>query len=84
MTEIKLKKKDFEFMKTLNKDEMALGMIGSRMGLEKYEIQRIFNNLEKLGMLTSRKERRKRFVKLTKNGKYFNDFYKRQKKHGNE
>ena len=84
MTEINLKKKDFEFMKILNNNEMALGEIGSKMRLEKYEIQRIFNNLQKADMIISRKEKRKRLVKITKKGKYFNEFYKRQKKQGNE
>ena len=71
-------------MKILNNNEMALGEIGSKMRLEKYEIQRIFNNLQKADMIISRKEGRVRFVKLTKKGKYFNEFYKRQKKQGNE
>ncbi len=79
MTKLNLKKKDFEFMKILNNNEMPLGMIGSKMGIEKYEIQRIFNNLVKSGMIISRKEGRKRLVKLIKNGKYLNDWYQRSK-----
>ena len=84
MIEINLKKKHFKFMKILNSKELSLGMIVSKMGLKKYEIQRIFNSLEKSGMVLSRKQGRKRLVKLNKNGKYFNEFYKRQKKQGNE
>lgn len=79
MTNISLRKKDFEFMRILGNREISLGKIGSKLRLDKYKIQRIFNNLEKADMIISRKEGRRRFVKLNKNGKYFNEFYKRQR-----
>ena len=80
MIEINLKKKHIKFMKILNSKELSLGVIGSKMGLKKYGTQRIFNSLEKSGMVVSRKQGRKRLVKLNKNGKYFNEFYKRQRR----
>ncbi len=75
--EIAFKKKDFEFMRILGKKELPLGKIGEELGTEKYETQRIFNNLDKRGMIYSRKEKRQRFVKLNNNGKYFLAFYLR-------
>lgn len=77
---INLKEREFVFMKILGEKERSLGVIGSEMKLGKFVIQRIFNKLEESGMLDSRKDGRERLVKLNKNGKYFNEFYKRQRK----
>ena len=76
---INLKERDFVFMKILGEKELPLGVLGSKMGLHKFSIQRIFNKLEQSGLIDSRKDGRERLVKLNKNGKYFNEFYKKQK-----
>ena len=78
--EIVFKEKDFEFLKTLKNKELTLKEIGSKLKIQKQYIQRIFKNLEKSGMLESRKKGRNRFVKLNKNGRYFLNFYLRGKR----
>ena len=78
--EIVFKKKDFEFLKTLKNKELTLKEIGLKLGMIKQYTQGIFKNLEKSGMLESRKEGRNRFVKLNKNGRYFLNFYLRRKR----
>ena len=79
MTDLNLKKRDFEFMKVVGKETLSLGYIKQKMKLEKYEIQRIFNNLARAGMVDSKKVGRIRVIKLNKNGHYFRDWYQRNK-----
>ena len=76
--EIALKEDDFEFMRILGKNELSLGKIREELGTEKSKTQKIFNNLNKRGMIDSRKEGRERLVKLNSNGRYFLAFYLRQ------
>lgn len=76
--EIALKEKDFEFMKVLKRKEASLGNIREELGIKKSQTQKIFNNLNKRGMINSRKEGRERLVKLNNNGIYFLNFYLRQ------
>ena len=75
---IAFKEKDFEFLKALKNKELTLKEIGLKLGMIKQYTQGIFKNLEKSGMLESRKEGRNRFVKLNKNGRYFLNFYLRK------
>lgn len=81
---ITLRKNDFEFLRYLANRELALKQIGEELGITKWEVQRVFDNLQESGMVKSRKEGRERFVKITKNGIYFREFYLRQRrKNGN-
>lgn len=66
--EIKLKERDFVFMKILGEKELSLGIIGSKMGLNKFVMQRILDKLEKSGLVDSRKDGRERLVKSNKDG----------------
>ena len=79
MIDLNLKERDFEFMVYLSYKELTLSQIKEKLGITKWEVQRIFNNLNKSGMLISRKEGRKRMVRLSRNGHYFNDWYQRNK-----
>lgn len=64
--EIKLKERDFVFMKILGEKELSLGVLGSKMGLNKFVMQRILDKLEKSELINSRKDGRERLVKLNK------------------
>jgi len=77
---IKLDEKDFEFLRYLADRELTLTQIREELGITKWDIQRVFDNLQKSGMIKSKKEGRERMVKITKNGEYFRDFYLRQKR----
>lgn len=81
--EITLKEKDFGFLMYVADRELALKQIREELGITKQEVQRIFDNLQEAGMIRSRKEGRERFVKLTKNGNYFREFYRRQSRRKN-
>ncbi len=79
MIDLNLKKRDFEFMRYLAYKELTLSQIKDELKITKWEVQRIFNNLNESEMLISRKEGRKRLVRLSKNGYYFKSWYLRNK-----
>jgi predicted transcriptional regulator len=80
---ITLKQKDFEFLTYLADRELTLTQISQELGITKWDVQRVFDNLQEAGMIKSKKKGRERLVKITKNGEYFRDFYLKQKRKKN-
>ena len=71
---------DFEFMEETSKKEKTLTQIKDDMdkgyfGMPLSAFQKILKKLENVGFVKSERRGRKRFVKITSDGKYFLSWY---------
>ena len=80
-----LREIDFEFLRIVLKGEKNLSQIRYKIDLRFWgtslsTTQKILTKLEKIGFVRSERRGRRRFVVLTKDGKYFYDWYGRKKR----
>ena len=73
---------DFEFLQGVSKKEKNLTQIKDDMdkgyfGMPLSTFQKILAKLENVGFVKSERRGRQRFVKITKDGKYFLSWYKK-------
>jgi len=76
---------DFEFMEEVLKKEKSLTQIKNDMdkghwGMPLAAFQKILTKLQSIGFVKSERRGRQRFVKITKDGRYFLNWYQKNKK----
>ena len=76
---------DFEFLQEISKKEKTLTQIKDNMdkgywGMPLAAFQKILAKLENIRFVKSERRGRQRFVKITKDGKYFLNWYQKNKK----